>query len=226
MKFFRLVYWKLIDAKRKIKTKKEDRKIHLYGITGFFGLPGKGKTMALVWQLEEYRKKYGDKIYIMTNFNYKNQDLVFTSWKDLLKTYDKPLVCAWDEVQNEFNSRDFKTFPVPLLTLLTQNRKGNGVQILYTAQRFNRVDKIFRELSHWAVECSTFAGRLTSLKYYHWMDYEQLNQAVGVDLKMSIKPTKRTSFIQTDELRNCYDSYAMLETAKSKEYREFNPAYE
>ena len=46
----------------------------------------------------------------------------------LLKEYDKPVVFAWDEVQNEFNSRDFKNFPVELLTLLTQNRKGHGKQ--------------------------------------------------------------------------------------------------
>ena len=200
--------------------------MHLYGIIGFFGLPGKGKTMALVHQLETYRKQYGDRIYITTNFNYKNQDFEFKTWKMLLQPYDKPIVVAWDEVQNEFNSRDFKTFPVTLLTLLTQNRKGNGIQILYTAQRYNRVDKVFRELSHWAVECSTLWGRLTRLKWYHWMDYEQLNQAVGVDLKMSIKPIKRESFIQTDTLRDLYDSYKMLESAKSKEYNEFVISYE
>lgn len=179
--------------------------------------------MALVYQLEEYRKKYGDKIYIMTNFNYKNQDMAFNSWEQLMQIYDKPLVVAWDEVQNEFNSRDFKKFPVTLLTLLTQNRKGNGIQILYTAQRYERVDKVFRELSHWAVQCSTVFGRLTRLKYYHWMDYEQIQKATGVDLKMSIRPTKYVSFIQTDELRDLYDSYKMLESAKGKEYNEFVP---
>ena len=226
MKLFQLVYWLFKDKIKKIKTKKQDRPVHLYGIIGFFGLPGKGKTMALVNQLENYRKKYGDKIYITTNFNYKNEDFPFKSWKMLLKPYDKPIVVAWDEVQNEFNSRDFKTFPVTLLTLLTQNRKGNGIQILYTAQRYNRVDKVFRELSHWAVECSTLWGRLTRLKWYHWMDYEQLNQAVGVDLKMSIKPIKRESFIQTDILRDLYDSYKMLESAKSKEYNDFVISYE
>lgn len=226
MKLFQLVYWLFKDQIKKIKTKKQDRPVHLYGIIGFFGLPGKGKTMALVNQLEQYRKKYGDKIYITTNFNYKNEDFPFKSWKMLLKPYDKPIVVAWDEVQNEFNSRDFKSFPVTLLTLLTQNRKGNGIQILYTAQRYNRVDKVFRELSHWAVECSTLWGRLTRLKWYHWMDYEQLNQAVGVDLKMSIKPIKRESFIQTDILRDLYDSYKMLESAKSKEYNDFVISYE
>ena len=132
---------------KKFKDKKE-MGVHLYGIYGFFGLPGKGKTMAMSKMLMDMREQYGDSIYIMTNYAYNDQDFEFTSWKDLLKEYDKPLVVAWDEVQNEFNSRDFKSFPISLLTLLTQVRKKNGIQILYTAQRWHFVDKNFRSLSN------------------------------------------------------------------------------
>jgi len=220
MVLFEFIKWKIIDFYREIVRilRKEEKKIHLYGIYGFFGLPGKGKTMAMVYILNKYRKKYGDRIYIMTNFHFKGQDFEFETWKDLLKEYDKPLVCAWDEVQNEFNSRDFRNFPVELLTLLTQNRKGNGKQILYTAQRWNRVDKVFRELTHYAIECNTIWGRLTRLRYYHWEDYEQLHDTTNVDIKMKIRPVRVESFVQSDELRDMYDSYKMLESAKSKEY--------
>lgn len=220
MVLFEFMKWKLVDIYREIKRiiNKQEKKPHLYGIYGYFGLPGAGKTMAMVWQLEKYRKKYGDKVYIMTNFHYKGQDFEFRTWRDLLREYDKPLICAWDEVQNEFNSRDFKNFPVELLTLLTQNRKGNGKQILYTAQRWNRVDKVFRELTHYAIDCSTVLGRLTRLKYYHWMDYENLQATNILDKKMKIKPVKVDSFVQSDYLRTLYDSYKMLETAKTKEY--------
>lgn len=214
------VKWKSIDIYREIKRmiNKQEKVPHLYGIYGYFGLPGAGKTMAMVWTLELYRKKYGNKIYIMTNFHYKNQDFPFTTWRELLKEYDKPLVVAWDEVQNEFSSRDYMKFPIELLTLLTQNRKGNGMQILYTAQRWNRVDKVFRELTHYAIECRTLFGRLTRLKYYHWMDYENLQSTAIVDKKIKIRPVKVESFVQSDYLRGLYDSYMMLESAKSKEY--------
>jgi len=220
MLIFNLIKWKLIDLYREIKRiwNKEDKKIHLYGIYGYFGLPGKGKTMGMVYQLMEYRKKYKDKIYIMTNFHYKDQDFEFTSWRDLLKEYDKPLVVAWDEVQNEFNSRDFKNFPVELLTLLTQNRKGHGKQILYTSQRWNRVDKVFRELTHYAIECNTIFQRWTRLRYYHWEDYESLQSTSQVELRRRIKPIKVIGFVQTDDMRNSYDSFKMLESAKNKEY--------
>ena len=59
-------------------------------------------------------------------------------------------------------------------------------------------------------------GRYTRLRYYFWEDYEMKNSQTDVNLKMRIKPIKKRSFIQSDYIRNCYDSYAMLETAKSK----------
>ena len=202
---------------RSIRDKK-DRGIHLYGIYGYFGLPGKGKTMAMCNELKKLRKLYGNNIYIMTNFCYNDEDFSFTSWKDLLKEYDKPLVCAWDEVQNEFNSRDFKTFPISLLTLLTQVRKKNGIQILYTSQRWHFVDKNFRSLSFGCYECSTIFGCFTMTRLFDPVDYDNLCSVSDYDKRRRIHPIKTDSFLQTDELRNCYDSYKMLESAKSKEY--------
>jgi len=201
------------------KVKDDSQKgIHLYGIYGYFGLPGKGKTMAMCNELKQLRKKYGDSIYIMTNFCYTDEDFSFTGWKDLLKEYDKPLVVAWDEVQNEFNSRDFKTFPITLLTLLTQVRKKNGIQILYTAQRWHFVDKNFRSLSFGCYECNTVLGCFTITRMYDPIDYDNLCSNSDYEKRRKIHPIKTDSFIQTDALRNSYDSYRMLETAKSKEY--------
>lgn len=202
---------------RKIKDMKE-RGIHVFGIYGYFGLPGRGKTMAMCNDLKQLREKYGENIYIMTNFCYKDEDFQFTSWKDLLKEYDKPLICAWDEVQNEFNSRDFKTFPIALLTLLTQVRKKNGIQILYTAQRWHFVDKNFRSLTFGCYECSTIAGCLTVTKKYDPVDYDNLCSQSDYEKRRKIRAIETRSFVQTDELRDCYDSYRMLETAKTKEY--------
>lgn len=193
-------------------------KIHLYGIYGYFGLPGRGKTMCMCHRLRELRKKYGDKIYIMTNFAYRDEDFAFHSWKQLLLDYDRPLVVAWDEVQNEFNSRDFKSFPIALLTKLTQVRKGNGIQILYTAQRWHFVDKNFRSLSFGCWDCGTILGRYTFARMYDPLDYEQKCNDTNVDRKNKVKCWGTVQFVQTDALRESYDSYKMLQTAKSKEY--------
>ena len=43
-----------------------------------------------------------------------------------------------------------------------------------------------------------------------------------VNKRMKIKPRKKTKFIQTDFIRNNYNSYQMLESAKSKEYMDRN----
>lgn len=209
---------------RKFKDVKEQQ-LRLYGIYGYFGLPGKGKTMAMCHRLEQLRDMYGDNIYIMTNFSYNDEDFPFTSWKDLLKEYDKPLVCAWDEVQNEFNSREFKSFPIALLTLLTQVRKKNGVQILYTAQRWHFVDKNFRSLSFGCYECNTVLGCFTITRMYDPVDYDNLCSNSDYDKRRRIHPIRIDSFIQTDVLRDCYDSYKMLETAKSKDYLDRDEVY-
>ena len=178
---------------------KNARSVHIYGIQGYFGLPGTGKTMAMCRELSRLRKKYGNKILICTNFNYLDQDFVFSDWRQLTQVYDRPLVVAWDEIQNEFNSRKFKDFPISLLTQLTQVRKGNGIRILYTSQRFGFVDKNFRALSGFACDCHTILGRFTVVKQYDCMDYEDLQNTVTVDRKMKIKPIFAFAFIQTQK---------------------------
>ena len=196
------IKWKIIDVYR---SKKYGKRIHLYGIIGIVGLYGGGKTISLVKYLEDMRTKYGDKIYIATNFFYKNQDFEINHWKDLLPEYDKPVIFGYDELQNEFNSREYKSFPVSLMVLLTQNRKGNGKQIIYTTQDYETVDKNFRRLTKTIIACKTRFGRLTSCKYYDREDFEHLQNTVDVNRKMKIRPQKRYIFVQDDYIRNCYD---------------------
>ena len=213
--FIKLLIWKLIDIYKNFR-KPDD--LRIYGIYGYFGLWGQGKTIAMTKQLYDLRKKYKDKIYIFTNYGFKLEDKPFTDWHMLLSDYDKPCIFAWDEVQNEFNSRDFKSFPTALLTQLTQNRKGNGKRILYSAQRWVRVDKVFRELTYICYECKTRFGRVTGVRGYDWEEYEQLTSTANVNMKIKIKSKEHHIFVQTDYLRSLYNSFQMLHTAKSKVY--------
>jgi len=211
----RVFRWLAVDAYRAIKN---PRKPHLYGIWLYCGLYGQGKTISLTEYLTRMREKYGDKIYISTNYGFKYEDFPLKDWKDLLTTYDRPVIFGYDEIQNEFNSRDYKNFPYELVKLLTQNRKGHGKQIIGTAQRFGRVDKTIRELCTHVIECRrAWFGRVTRTKKYDVEDYEQMLNEIDVMKKRKV-PCIRYSFIQTDELRNSYDTLQMLETAKTKEY--------
>lgn len=218
---FRLPLWIQVFpllAKDLFRFFKEPRKVHLYGIWMFCGLYGQGKTMGLTEYLYRMRKKYGDKIYISTNYGFKYEDFPLKDWHDLLPEYDKPVIFGYDEIQNEFNSRDYKNFPYELVKLLTQNRKGNGKQIVGTAQRFYRVDKTIRELCTHVIECKkAYFGRVTKTKKYDVEDYEQFLNEVDVMRKRKI-PCSRYLFVQTDLLRDAYDSFQMLDSAKNKEY--------
>lgn len=209
--------WKAIDCYRHFT---QPRVIHLYGIWCFVGIYGGGKTMSLVNYLEAMRRKHGDKIYIATNFFYKNQDFEIKSWQDLLPVRDKPIIFAYDELQNEFNSREYRSFPVSLMVLLTQNRKGNGKQIVYTTQDYETVDKNFRRLTSKVVTCRTLFGRLTITRYYAREDYEHLISTVNVDRRLKIHPRKTDRFVQSDYLRDLYDSFQMLASATSKQYND------
>lgn len=213
--WLKVMRWWVVDIYRFFRYPRET---HLYGIWLYCGLYGQGKTMALTEYLTRMRKKYGDKIYISTNYGFKGEDFPLNTWKDLLTNYDKPVIFGYDEIQNEFNSRDYKNFPYELVKLLTQNRKGHGKQIVGTAQRYGRVDKTIRELCTHVVECRrAYFGRVTKTKKYDVEDYEQMLAETDVMRKRKT-PCKRYSFIQTDKLRESYDTLQMLETAKTKEY--------
>ena len=56
MLFLRFLFWKMKDLKDSFKNRK-NKEVHLYGIYGYFGLPGYGKTMAMSWELLELRNK-------------------------------------------------------------------------------------------------------------------------------------------------------------------------
>lgn len=88
----------------------------------------------MVYNLYLKRKKYGNNIYIITNFPCILADFVMpryidkygankTDFRCLLRFYNKPLFVAWDEMQNDFPQTNLKDFPSVLRRRLTQLRK-------------------------------------------------------------------------------------------------------
>lgn len=213
----RLMGWCVLDIIQAIK-KSRDKSIHLYGIWCFVGLPGAGKTMSLVHYLDEQRRRYGDKIYIITNFYYKGEDEHLSNWEMIKKEYGKAVIFAWDELQNEFNSREYRKFPMQLVHELTQNRKGHGKQVVYTTQTFTAVDNNFRNLTIRVVDCRTYFGRLTKCRHYKREFYEARIESKSIDRKVKLKPMKKVKFIQTDFLRSRYNSFQRLDYIKSLNY--------
>lgn len=181
-----------------------------YGMTCYCGLAGSGKTMSLVYNLKRYRQKYGNDIYIFTNFPCKYANATFSNYKQLVREFNKPVIVGWDELPNDFYKDGFKNFPEDLLRKLTQLRKGNGMRILYCCQDLSLVDVAFRRLTLTCADCRTFLGRLTSYYEYDVDYYFMKKNSVNVDNKLKVPIKRFDIFYQSKELRASYDSFRIV----------------
>lgn len=189
-----------------------------YGLTVFVGRQGDGKTISMVEYLDRLKDKYPECL-IITNFDYIKQDFSFTDWKQFLEIRNdtKGVVFAIDELQNEYNCNNWKDFPEDLLSVVTMQRKQR-IKILATTQVFTRVVKQLREQCYEIVECKTFLNRWTRQKCYDADDYNSLVDNPDPKRKFKTKKKWRYSFIQSNYIRNLFDSYAVVESIKQKEF--------
>lgn len=203
-----LLYWFIHDKRHKKKNAFPE-----YGCWFFVGRQGSGKTMSLVWTLEKYREEYpGIKIY--TNFGYEHETAPLENLNDLLNkdlyNGDLGTIFAIDEVQNEFSCMSSKDFPERVLTTVTQLRKQK-ILILCTSQVFTRVSKPLREQAFRVIECSTLLERYTMNRHYDGIDYSDAVDR-SEDFKHEHRPRiQYQSFVQTDKLRECFDSYKLID---------------
>lgn len=185
----------------------------LYGLRVYTGRQGAGKTIGLVYDLERYRKRY-PKAKIYTNFGYKYETAPLNSLNDLLdpdlKNGTDGVIFAIDEIQNEFSCANSKDFPETLLSQVTQQRKQR-VCILATSQVFTRVAKPLREQCFIVVVCQTLFSRYTRLKYYDADAYIEYADNPSRDKRRKLRKKDYQSFVQTDSLRDLYNSYLLID---------------
>lgn len=211
-KILDFIKWVLIDLQR-------PRFFHPYGLHFFVGLPGKGKTMFMSYQLQEFRKKYGNDIYIATNYGFKGEDFQVNGYEDIIKNYDKPIIIGYDEIQNDFDARQWANLDRGISEKITQSRKLNGMMILATAQKFGFVDRRLRELTHVVYQCNTLLNRLTFAILYEPQTVSKLEEG-KYEEHNKIRTKGFKYFVQSDKLRNTYNSYQILQNLQKrlKEY--------
>ena len=219
MKILRFLKWKAIDIHRGYQLRKQGiKEFKEYGLRVYSGCQGSGKTMSMVEQLRSYRVEY-DKLLIATNFGYIDQDFALRSLSEI-PTVAKiarengyvGVVIGWDEIQNDFDNQT-RSFPVTILRTITQQRK-QGIKILATSQVFTRVAKAIREQTFEVVECRTLLGRWTFQRWYDPLEYEYF--IANPDKKEKMRCWTRYSFIQTDAIREAYDSFAVIDSLDTK----------
>lgn len=202
-----LIYWWMKDIKNRDKNL-----FNQYGLRLYCGRQGSGKTMGMVYDLEEYRRRY-PKVKIYTNFGYCAQTAPLKSLNDLVDSSllngTDGVIFAIDEIQNEFSANTSRDFPESLLSQITQQRKQR-ICILASSQVFNRVAKPLREQSFIVVECKTIGGRYTKLKYIDADDYIAYSDNPTPKKRLKLRKKYMKAFVQTDALRSCYDSYELI----------------
>lgn len=185
-----------------------------YGLTVYCGHQGSGKSISMVERLEQIRRDYPE-VMILTNFGYSNQNEALSDWQQLIdvRNGEKGIVFCIDEIQNEFDVYETRNFNLDLLKVVTQQRK-QGIKILATSQIFTRVTKPLREQCYEVVECRTIAKRWTFQRCFDADDYNMLIDSVDVEKKQKIARKWRKNFVQSDAIRNKFDSYAVIDSMK------------
>lgn len=179
------------------------------GIIVFTGTQGSGKTMSMIKYATDLKAQY-PRAKIVSNTDYKYQDKELDRWQ-VLTDYNNGtdgVIVIWDEIQNTFNSRLFKDWPIEMTGVVTQNRKNKRI-ILCTAQQLYMLDKNLRTQMSFEYQCRCFMGCLNLV-----IKNRPIVDSTGEIVKKI--PKGFYMYLQTDELRNSYDTFKVIDVVKKK----------
>lgn len=199
----------------------------------FIGLFGKGKTLSAVHTVVGLYKKYNNKmvwdderkclvpqhVVVLSNvdlsipFVHLESIGHFVNFVKERYNYDREngcvtvTLCLIDEVSVQLNSRSFKTNIDPLFlnTLLTCRKYRCGLYM--TAQRFNQVDALLRQVTQIAISCDKL-WRFQQLSYYDAWEFENCNNPT------LIKPKKKGCWFVHNSDYKAYDTLALVNNLK------------
>ena len=199
---FDFLKWVIIDIL-------QGKKSALWGIYIFVANPGQGKTLSMVKHIEEERRR-NPQLKVYTNFDYKNQTGQIKCWQDIVRA-ERNSIIAIDEAHLTFESTDFQNFPVEILSQLSLNRKLRK-QFLCSTQRFERLNKNFRDLANYVVLCKNVLNldRWFTRYYFNKLEYDK--QFDGKKSKSDfIRP-----FIATNRLYNLYNTLQLVDVLQEE----------
>jgi len=207
--FIDFIRWEIYDLLLSIINGKT---FNLYGVSCYCGRQGSGKTIGVVEELERIKRIFPESI-ICTNINYIKQDIPLTSWLQLLelRNGNKGVVFVIDEVQN--NGLDWTKFPETLLSVITQQRKQK-IKIYVTTQVYKNLVIQLRRQCFDVIECKTLLTRWTRHKCFDAEEYNNVIDNPTPEKKFKLPKKWRHSFIQSNFLRNLYDTNQVVDKLK------------
>ena len=197
-------------------VERDPNKFPEHGVVVFTGRQGRGKTSAMCHYMIEHQEKY-PQVKVITNMAYKYQDAELNHWKRLIdfKNGKQGVIATIDEMQNWFGSNQSKNFPPEMLGVITQNRKNTRV-VLGTAQNFYLLAKALRSQCTEVRECFTILKCLTIVRRR-----EPVLDSEGNVVKWNKKGMY--FFVHSDKLRDCYDTYRVVESLKHSGFQDRVP---
>jgi len=181
----------------------------MFGIWGFVGYYGSGKTLGACTLALQYQKKYPEKhISIYTNFNMVGQNGKINSWEDIIGL-PKCTILIFDEIQSTFTSQKFKDFPIDLLWKLTQCRKSQ-LMVFASTPVYSRMAIQIRESVDYVVVCANVlkADRYFTYDFYKAPEYEQYHED-SIKLRLHRDFTNR--FVATNKHYRAYNTTQIVD---------------
>ena len=205
-----------IDLPKRIVTdmfEKDPDFFSYQGLIIFEGRQGNGKTISAIQFARQMQQEYL-KAKCITNLGYKYENDELNHWSKLIdyKNGIYGVIAVLDETQNWFSSNQSKNFPPEMLQVITQNRKNRRV-ILGTAQNFYLLAKAIRSQTTEVRRCTTFFGCLTLVRRFEPI----------LDSEGNVQEFKKRGFyfyVHDEDLRNCYDTYHVIESLKDSGFKE------
>jgi len=212
--------YRKFHASAYIDDKKDAQDKDAFRVSGtqvYCGRQGSGKTISAVRHLIEIKNRY-PKCIVVTNLelNVPWEYTRFSSAGELMELLTSVengkygVVYLIDEIHTYFNSVESKGIPPYVFTEISQQRKQRKT-IIGTSQLFLRIAKPFREQCDNMISCNTWFGVFTRNRVYDGMTLEQdYDGSLIGDVK------KRGYFWHSRELRNCFDTYQKVVSAKTQ----------
>lgn len=181
------------------------------GIIIYEGPQGSGKTLSMVWDIMRLQNKY-PKCKLMDNFGFSDKQINHPD--DLIDFQNGHLgvITSIDECGIWFNNRDFKHFTdTGMLQIIFENRKVRRC-FMGTTQKFFLIDKNLRVQTSEVRSATTVGGILT---FY-------VRKIPNVDADGNVLGYRFKGirfFVQSNELRNAYDTYKVIKKFKDKGFK-------
>lgn len=185
----------------------------------FEGRQGAGKTVSMVQYAMQMQEEY-PRALCTTNLGYTKEDTPLKDWRMLMnyKNGIYGVIVCMDELQNWFSSNDSKNFPPEMLSIITQNRKNRRI-ILGTSQNFYLLAKAIRSQATEVRRCATYFGALTIVR-----KFEPILDSEGN--VQEFKPRGFYFFVHNKDLRECYDTFKVIERAQKVGFKDELPHME